>query len=134
MKHDLRLAQKRSCFAGALKPVSRQCLNPRTGESTSVLAQRPVYRSQKPKSKPIFTFRTRKVGTSDSLTSMQIKKRRLIHLVAFVLSAKWQLAALLVQMAEGRAGVAAGGRQQSREVNEYGESVGVMYSPKVNLS
>ncbi|HFQ5055566.1 TPA: LysM domain-containing protein [Vibrio vulnificus] len=37
-------------------------------------------------------------------------------------------------MAEGRAGVAAGGRQQSREVNEYGESVGVMYSPKVNLA
>ncbi|HCM1333169.1 TPA: peptidoglycan-binding protein, partial [Vibrio parahaemolyticus] len=37
-------------------------------------------------------------------------------------------------MAEGRASVAAGGRQQSREVNEYGESVGVMYSPKVNLA
>ncbi|MGF1892293.1 LysM domain-containing protein [Vibrio campbellii] len=37
-------------------------------------------------------------------------------------------------MAESRASVAAGGRQQSREVNEYGESVGVMYSPKVNLA
>ncbi|MCZ6404851.1 peptidoglycan-binding protein, partial [Vibrio parahaemolyticus] len=37
-------------------------------------------------------------------------------------------------MAEGRASVAVGARQQSREVNEYGESVGVMYSPKVNLA
>ncbi len=80
-----------------------------------------------------FTFRTRKVGTSDSLTSMQIKTAT--HSFGrFRFVGKVAIGCFTGAMAEGRASVAAGGRQQSREVNEYGESVGVMYSPKVNLA